>query len=59
MAIYFRIFFLRFFLNLIIKTSLNNFFLKGSLRVNNDSNSIILKPLADIILDIITNRITR
>jgi hypothetical protein len=31
-------------------------FLKGLLRVGNDSNSIILKPSADVILDIITNR---
>jgi hypothetical protein len=28
-------------------------------RVGNDSNNIILKPLANIILDIITNRIAR
>jgi hypothetical protein len=33
--------------------------LKGPFRVSNDSNSIILKPLADAILDIITNRIAR
>jgi hypothetical protein len=33
--------------------------LKSPLRVSNDSNNIILKPSANAILDIITNRIAR
>jgi hypothetical protein len=33
--------------------------LKGLFRVSNNLNNIILKPLVNVILDIITNRIAR